>query len=44
MAVARGRVVAGVGLINKQLPIVLLLGILVDVLLTPSARRLLSSR
>jgi 4-amino-4-deoxy-L-arabinose transferase-like glycosyltransferase len=37
-------VVAGIGFLNKELPIVLLLGFLVGVLLTPSARRLLRSR
>lgn len=37
-------VVTGLGLINKQLPVVLVLGVLVGVLLTPGAQRLLSSR
>ncbi len=37
-------VVAGLGLVNKDLPIVLLLGLLVGVLLTPSARVSLRSR
>jgi 4-amino-4-deoxy-L-arabinose transferase-like glycosyltransferase len=37
-------VVAGIGLINKQLPIVLLLGFLVGIVLTPSARAHLRSR
>jgi Dolichyl-phosphate-mannose-protein mannosyltransferase len=37
-------VVTGIGLINKQLPIVLLLGLLVGILLTPSARVHLRSR
>lgn len=36
--------VAGVGLLNKQLPIVLLAGLLLGVLLTPSARSALRSR
>jgi 4-amino-4-deoxy-L-arabinose transferase-like glycosyltransferase len=37
-------VVAGVGFLNKQLPIVLLIGFLVGVLLTPSAWLVLRSR